>query len=565
MISGLGRNLATALPEMAAQRPDTAAVICVSGNGARRHRYPTLTFAQLEEESATLSRGLVAAGIGRGMRTVLMVTPGLEFFALTFALFRAGAVPVLVDPGMGTRNLGRCLAEAEPEAFIGVPRAHAARVALRWAASTLRHHVTVGRRLLWGGLNYEELRKLGRERNAAADTHQDTAAELGAVGPDEVAAILFTSGSTGPPKGVVYTHPVFQAQIDSLRNDFGIEPGEVHLATFPPFALFGPALGMTAVIPDMDATRPGRVTPEHITGPIEHLGITSMFASPALIDRIGRHVQKRGLRLPGLRRVLSAGAPMPPAVLERFVPALNEGVEVHTPYGATEALPVTRIGSDEILGETAAATAAGRGVCVGRPVTGVEVRVIGIDDDAIEEWNDDLELPTGEIGEIVVRGPTVTREYYQHPEATRLAKIRDPGGDGGGVRHRMGDLGYKDEQGRLWFCGRKSQRVAGGGTTYFTIPCEGVFNAHPDVRRTALVRVERAGAPSPALCVELEPLGRRRPQQEIFAELLALGREHPHTRDITEIRFHGEFPVDIRHNAKIFREQLARWAQGRHR
>ncbi len=218
------------------------------------------------------------------------------------------------------------------------------------------------------------------------------------------------------------------------------------------------------------------------------------------------------------------------------------------------------IGSDAILTETRRRTAAGAGVCVGRPVDEITLRIIRISDEPIATWSEDLCVPSGEVGEIVVSGPVVTREYYHRPQSTGLAKIIDPGR---GFWHRMGDLGYVDETGRVWFCGRKSQRVRTAAGELYTIPCEAVFNEHPAVYRTALVGVGEPGAQRPVLCVELKPENPERSLAEITRELLALGAHHPHTRGIQTILLHPGFPVDIRHNAKIFREKLAAWAAGR--
>jgi acyl-coenzyme A synthetase/AMP-(fatty) acid ligase len=279
-----------------------------------------------------------------------MVKPSLELFALTLALFKLGAVPVMVDPGIGVRRMRRCLAESEPEAFIGVPEAHAARVVLGWARGTARISVTVGRRWFWGGPTLSELAARGRggEPFAVAET-----------GDDEAAAILFTSGSTGPPKGVVYQHGNFAAQVEAVRGLGTIERGEVDLPTFPLFALFDPALGMSAVIPEMDPTRPGDVDPRRIIEAAEEFGATNMFGSPALLDTVGRYGADHGVKLSTLRRVISAGAPVPAAVMKRFLGMLPQGAEVLTPYGATECLPVACISSREVLAETAARTDAG--------------------------------------------------------------------------------------------------------------------------------------------------------------------------------------------------------------
>ena len=532
-------NIAGHLPRMAASRPDTLAVASADGRGGFRR----WSFERLEQESNAIAHGLEARGIQRGVRTVLMVPPGPEMFAITFALFKVGAIPVLVDPGMGVKNLGRCLAEACPEAFVGIPKAHVARVLLGWGRKTIRNLVTVGPRLFWGGTTLRGLVSGMDAKGPRAPENFEA---------NETCAVLFTSGSTGVPKGAVYTHGIFEAQVALLRETYGIEPGEVDLATFPLFALFDAALGMSAVVPEMDPTRPARANPAKIIHAIESFDVTNMFASPALVHRLANYGAQHGVKLRTLRRAISAGAPASPPVLERFQAMLPDGVEVHTPYGATESLPVSTIGSAEILGETAQATAIGRGVCVGRPVRGMSVAIIPIRDDAIASWTETETLAPGEIGEITVSGPVVTRQYDNRPESTALAKIH---GQDGAVHHRMGDVGYLDESGRIWFCGRKAHRVETEHGTMFTVACEGVFNTHAAVYRSALVGV----ANEPVLCVELEndcTMNR----ETLRTELLALGQTQPDTARIKTILFHPAFPVDIRHNAKIFREKLAVWA-----
>ncbi|MFT4689533.1 MAG: acyl-CoA synthetase (AMP-forming)/AMP-acid ligase II [Limisphaerales bacterium] len=546
-------NIAAHLPAMARQQPHRQSVVFPHGrDAAGRVSYTHYTFRQLDEASDRIAAGLIAHGIVRGMRTVLMVTPSLDFFALTFALFKIGAVPVMIDPGMGIKNLGKCLGEAEPEAFIGIPKAHIARCLFRWARGSIKHLVTVGPRLGWGGDTLAAIQK----RLPAQHGFQ-----MAATQPEEVAAILFTSGSTGVPKGVVYTHGIFDSQVRKLKAIYDIQPGETDLPTFPLFALFAPALGMTAIIPDMDATRPAGVDPGMIAECIENFGVTNMFGSPALLNRVGRHGVAHGLKFPSLKRVISAGAPVSSAILERFSEMLEPDAQIFTPYGATEVLPVASIGSHEILRDTAARTNAGGGVCVGKPVAGIELKVIGITDEPIADWSDELVLPVGEIGEIAVKGGNVTREYFNRSESTQLAKILDP--VHGGFYHRMGDVGSQDEIGRIWFCGRKAHRVITATGTLFTIPCEAIFNTHPEVFRTALVGVQKNGQTEPVLCVEPDPETRKQTESQIRTELLEIGAEHELTKGIKTILFHPAFPVDIRHNAKIFREQLAVWANGR--
>ena len=544
-------NIASLLPRRAAERPHQLAVACPVGrDAAGRVSYSHYTFAQLDRESDLLARGLRASGIGAGCRTVLMVTPSLDFFALTFALFKAGAIPVLIDPGMGVWKLRRCMKEARPSAFIGVQKAHLARILFGWGRGRRQTLITVGRKSrLCGGIDLAALRLLGRQSVEQPFFEGDI---------DDLAAILFTSGSTGSPKGAIYSHRMFLTQVRLLQETYGIEAGETDLSTFPLFALFGPALGMTAVIPDMDPTRPAQVNPERIAEAIDDFGISNMFGSPALIRRVGRWGVEQRHPFPTLRRVISAGAPVPAPVLAQMAQLLADGVQVHTPYGATEALPVATIGSDEVLAETRFRTDMGKGICVGRPLAGIELAVIGIDDLPIKHWTDSLKVPTGQIGEICVCGPQVSRAYDHRADANRLGKIADTNDR---IWHRMGDLGYLDDDGRLWFCGRKAHRVIGAGQVWFTIPVEAVFNTHPDVYRTALVGLGKPGRQTPALCVELEAGVAADQWLRIHDELVRLAARFDHTRDIHQLLHHPGFPVDIRHNAKIFREQLAPWAR----
>jgi acyl-coenzyme A synthetase/AMP-(fatty) acid ligase len=321
-------NITTHLAEMAKRQPSRPAVICARGRDARGEvAYEQLTFGELEQASNRLARSLEGIGIRRGVRTALMVPPSLAFFTLTFALFKVGAVPVLIDPGIGLANIRGCLANAQPEAFIGISKAHAARVVLGWARDSLRISVTAGAKWFWGGHSLSGL----LERTAAGQPFDPIEPER-----DETAAILFTSGSTGAPKGAVYTHEIFGAQVEHIRQLYGIEPGELDLATFPLFALFGPALGMTAVVPEMNASRPASADPANIISAIDKFGITNMFGSPALINRVGRHGEEHNVKLPTLRRAISAGAPVPAKVLARFSAMLSPGAQIFTPYGATE-------------------------------------------------------------------------------------------------------------------------------------------------------------------------------------------------------------------------------------
>lgn len=538
-------NIAAHVDAMAARMPDKRAVI-VAGASGPDGAPRGCTFADLAQRSDRIASGLRGIGVAPGMRVILMVRPGVDFFALTFALFKVGAVPVLIDPGIGRTAVVRCLSSIDAGAFIGIPLAHVLRLLYRKNFPTLRILVTVGRKLGWGG------HTLASVEAARAEPFEPVATYA-----RDPAAILFTSGSTGPPKGVLYTHGIFDAQVRYLNEHYGYTPDEVDLATFPLFALFDAALGMTAVIPDMNPTKPGSADPRKLVDALERFGCTHMFGSPALLRNLARHSEATGAKVPKLRRVITAGAPIAPPLLKSLRGMLADDASVHTPYGATESLPVADITDHEILAETAEQTARGAGTCVGKPLAGMEARIIAINDAPLASLADAEQLAPGNIGEIVVCGPVVTHEYFANPTATAAAKMRD---EAGRVWHRMGDVGYRDDSGRLWFCGRKAHRIATASGTLFTVPCEAVFNQEPRVARTALVGVGAPGAEQPVLCVETERGVARSERSEIIAALRELGAAHDHTRGIDTFLFHPSFPVDVRHNAKIFREKLKVWA-----
>ena len=544
-------NIAAALPMHARAQPDAIAMRCPGTRDAQgMARYDiALTYRELDARSDAIAAGLIKRGIARGMRVVMMVRPSPEFFLLMFALFKAGMVPVLVDPGIDKRALKQCLDEAQPHAFIGIPLAHAARVLLRWSRSaTIR--ITTGARAWLSDVTLGDVERDGT----------DAGPQLANTQPDDVAAILFTSGSTGVPKGVVYRHRHFVAQVAMLRDAFGIAAGGVDLPTFPPFALFDPALGVTSVIPDMDATRPARADARKLHDAIARFGVDQLFGSPALMAVLARH----GAPLPTLQRVTSAGAPVPADVVAAMRALLPGDAQFWTPYGATECLPVAVIEGRE-LESTHAATSQGEGTCVGKPVAPNAVRIIAISDDAVPHWSDVQLMPARGIGEITVAGPTVTDTYFNRDDATRKAKIVETLLDGTTrVVHRMGDVGYLDSDGRLWFCGRKTHRVETAQGPLYTEQVEPMFNTHPDVHRTALVGIGAHGMQQSVLCVELRAGVEAKQWPRIADELRHLGEGHVHTARIETLLHHARpFPVDIRHNAKINRETLAVWAAKR--
>ena len=524
------------------ERPHQRALVFPEGrDSAGRRMYTQLTFVQTESMINRMARGFQNVGIQKGERVCVFITPCLEFMPIVFALYRIGAIVVLIDPGMGRDGLLSCVERIAPTVMVGVPKAMIATVLFAKKFRSLRLKITHGGGTwLWGGKNLKDVMS------------DDDAPVESTTTLDDEASILFTSGSTGPAKGVRYTHKIFDAQTRAIKEMYGIEAGEIDLPCFPLFGLFTLAQGMTVVIPDMDPTKPAQADPKLLLEAIRDHGCTNAFASPALWKNMVRWCIENEEPLPTLRRVLSAGAPIPPQLHRDFQKLLQPSVEVHTPYGATESLPVATIGSTMVLEETADKTDQGLGTCVGTIAPNMRIEIIEISDHSIEQWADAKPLAQGEIGEICVQGLVVTTEYKEEPNHTKMAKMYD----GEKIWHRMGDVGYIDTEGRLWFCGRKKHRVVcADGETLFPVPCEAIFNLHAAVERSALVSVTG----EPVIIIE-RTSNSTIINADLTSELLQSASQHSLTEKITTVLYHPSFPVDVRHNAKIDRPKLAVWA-----
>lgn len=568
--------------------PEKPAVVHPDGRGSGG--YSVVTYGELQDTVEELARGFRRAGITRGTRTVLMAPPGPELFALCFALFRVGAVPVVVDPGMGIRRMLHCYRAVGAEAFIGPPLAHLVRVLGRRTFAGVRVPVTLGRRRFGRGHTLAALRT-----TPATEGPADTAAPTGG---DDLLMIGFTTGSTGPAKGVEYTHRMALSIARQIEAVHGRTRDDVSLVTLPFYGVLDLVYGSTLVLAPLAPARVAQADPALLVAALEQFRVTTMFASPALLRNLAGHLTgaARGRHpLPDLRCVVSGGAPVPDAVVAALRSVLDEKARIHVTYGATEVLPISSIEAAEILGDddldaarrdggtaagteagdpartgtgTAAGAATGEGTCVGRPVPGTRVAIAPVTDGPLTRFDPAAGLPVGRVGEILVQGDSVSPRYHRAPgsDAAHKATEERPGGAEPLVWHRTGDLGHLDAEGRLWFCGRAAQRVRTGHRDLHTVRCEGVFNAHPLVRRTALVGVGPAGAQRPVVCVETEagPDGAQLDEAawtRLVAELGSMAEAQAATTGLREFLRHPGFPVDIRHNAKIGREELARWAE----
>ncbi len=546
-------NIANGLAQMAAHFPERPAVIhpvAPSLTARLRTRWAntsptpstqfvTKTFMQLNQRCDAYAHGFAQAGLQPGERALVLLRPGLELIAVMFALFRCGVVPVLVDPGMGRRPFLQCVQETVPDHLIAIPVAHVLRRVFAKPFASVKRHFSTG----FGGESLAELVAWGEKQGAFTPPDRRD---------DDEAGIFFTSGSTGVPKGVIYTQAVLRAQLQALRQAEGILEDDVHLAVFYAFALYNPALGATTVVPDMDVRRPGRANPANLVDAIERFSVTVSMGSPTVWRNVADYCEQQGRTLPTLARLHLFGAPVEPQLVRDLVRIMPNGT-VSTPYGATEALPTTWITHHELLELPDDAPI---GFCVGRPVTDTVVQVIPWQEGPIADGELVVPCRAGQVGEVVVRGSQVTAGYLHRPEQTARARLVNEDGRW----HRMGDLGAIDEKGRLWIGGRAAHRVETLSGVLLSAPAETVFNRHPLVRRSALVGI--GSMPQlPIIVIELAKSLNRQEKAALKAELLAWGQAAEYTRPIRKLLFYpGTLPTDVRHNAKILREQVAIWA-----
>ncbi len=533
-------NIASQLRHWAQQRPNHNALLVPAGANLP---YTAYTFAQVEAYSDALAYGFQAWGLQPGDRVLVFLRPGLYFAATLFALFKLGAVPVFIDPGMGVRGMLHCVRQAQARGLIGEPKIHLLRRLAPWAFRGVELRATSSSTLFSSWI-------LGAV--PLAPWMQGATREpfplVPARGQD--AAILFTSGSTGPAKGVVCTHEIFTYQVQTLRHMFGLQPGDVDLAGFPFFSLFSISMGVTSVVADLNPSFPGRADPKKLVDAINAHGVTFAAGSPAIWERVAQYCQAHSLTLPSVRCLAMFGAPVRSELHELFLPILSKGT-TYTPYGATECLPVTWISGIELR---ALGKGANYGTCVGPPVPQTEIRI-----ERERGKSGEPSMSLDEVGEIVVGGPQVTPRYWRNEAATAQSKIYE----GSKTWHRMGDLGYLDAEGKLWFCGRKAHAVRlDSGETLYSIPCEAPFLSHPQIRRTALIAWQPRGSQAITAgmvierkdrCTTLSPAERA----DFLRELTVLAASTPHTRPIANFFLSKDFPVDTRHNIKIDRQALA--------
>jgi len=512
---------------------DAVAVVEMAGDEEAR----SVTFAELDADVRLVAAGLSASGILKGDRVALLVPPGIDLTVCLYACWRIGAIVVIADAGLGAGGMSKALKSAAPTYLIGVTRAMAASRSLRWPGKRISvdEMAPARRRALGVWATLDDIRGRG-EGHALPEPPSDS----------DVAAVVFTSGATGPAKGVTYRHHQAQAQRDALMNVYAIGPDDRLVAAFAPFALYGAAMGIPSVVPDMEVTAPGTLRAGALAGAVAAIDATLVFASPAALNNVVATATdltpSMRVALSAVRLLMSAGAPVPAAVL-RGVAALVPNAELHTPYGMTEVLPVADISLVEIE-----AAGPGNGVCVGFPIEGVEVAISPLDDDG--RATGPLTSDHSVAGEVCIRAPH-TKDDYDKLWVTQHASSQPAGW------HRSGDIGHFDTAGRLWIEGRMIHIITTAEGVVTPVGVEHAVEAVHGVARAAAVGVGPSGAQVLVVVIALESRPRR---PKLADETLADQVRAAVAVDVAAVLTVSDLPVDKRHNSKIDRTAIAVWA-----
>lgn len=542
-------NIAGALRWQAERQPGATAVHFADYRYLGHSRNSSLNYLQFNELTDAHTRSLKAAGLGQGDRVVLLLEPGFATIAMFQSLLKLGAVPVLIDPGMPTSAMGNCIAEAEPVGFIASPGMNIKARTRGWGGKQCSVRISTGQGVPGVAMGLKALDKLSKGSTEVIFHHSR---------PNDIACILFTGGSGGQPRGVVYRHRHLASQVEMFEEGFEITEGEISLPTNPMLGFLDPALGITTVITRLDPNRAGPADVKRMLAAVERFRVNNIFLSPPMLEALSRQVETDGTRLPLVRRLITFGVSPRLETIARLEKALHDEGRIMAPYGSTECFPVSTVTNYDVDSTLEELMECGEGLCVGKPVGPNEVKIIAPSANAFQNFEQTTELPPGMPGEIIVSSPACADSYWRRDDDTAMAQIPD---DDGRLWHRMGDIGSIDGQGRLWFCGRISQSIETGEETIFPDQAEAVFNQHPDAKHTALVGVGPQGNQMPVLCIELKYKLRPADIERVHFDLLQLAQTFSLTRSVKTVLFHPGFPMDPRSPTQYQRDALTSWAE----
>jgi len=543
-VSSKLNNISEFISNQSKKHPTDISISMYKKNIFGFKKFSYYSFQVFDERVNKFVNKLTDLGVKSGDKILFFVKPNLDFSVITFALFRMGAIPVFIDPGMKKEYLFKAITDVSPDVLIGIPAVHVMRHFHKDVFSSIKIFITTGRFFSFFSKSiYSRLSKMPSDASIFKPKTND------------LAAILYTSGGTGSPKGVEYTHSILIQQTKLLKEEFKLTSADIDIPGFPLFSFFTLALGLQSCIPDMNPAKPIECDPAKLYQNIIDSKATFLAGSPAIWERLADYCLQNKLKLETVRCVALFGAPVKLKIHQKFAQILKVGT-TYTPYGATECLPVANISGDYILKNLSKKILLGKGMPVGKAVSGLDIKIISKSDDEIINLSDAQELSRNDIGEIIVRGDNMTKAYFQDSKATSASKIAD----NDKIWHRMGDVGFIDEDNLFWFCGRKQHIVTFKGKTYYPIQVELIYNQHNRVKRSALIKDPKTGEPA----VVIERYDNKAQIDSMFLmDLKNLSQTHDHLKEICKFYAIDSFPVDTRHNIKIDRLLLAKLIEQR--
>jgi acyl-CoA synthetase (AMP-forming)/AMP-acid ligase II len=541
-------NVSRHIVELAQVAPYQQAITCLSGRDTNgKMAYSHLTLRQLNQRSNDLARGLQQAGVIRGTRAALQLLPGIEWFSITYALLKIGAVPILLQPALGMRKMAQCVKAVEPEILITEPKYQAIQIFQANNYQSVHLQISTEKRCFSKGISITDLQR-----------NEHTTFQPAEMRSSDTGMIVFsTSCESEIPKPTVFTHGMLNAMIERIKSVMSVSLDSTLITTFPFFMILAPAIGMRQILPESHSLKASKLNPRTLIETIWDYGVTHLLMSSTRLMMLTEFLKDEAIYLPSIQRIASWGEPYPAFELQRLHSFISEKTQIFPLYGMTEAPIISTLGSHKIVSETQIKTERGFGLCQGKEIDDLEMRVIEVNDRPIDNWSDDLLADKGGIGELVINGEAVSRQYYNDSKNDALHKIPD----GKSIWHRTGDIGWLDTKGNFWFCGRKQDRVTiSEDETLYTIPCEAVFMQHERVYRCIIVGVGPIPYQTPVLIIELAPGDSGKYISTLTHELLDLAQSYPHTGNIKNILFRKSFPVHSLYHQKINRKQLTIWA-----